>query len=192
MKSSSQIQTIPVKYVRECGVARPLSSTVRSICRQRVPQLLMRYLVTFDESSSQGQVAMVVYEWKDVKYLGVITSMTDDSLPVSNPLQHVCCLSNSTPSRRPTYAQQMHSEAASAHMKISENSSSRLMTGPPFPRQLSGLPALPLTRPVTHPWVHQISGIILRAILLRRTIIETRPRGEHESFITFLDNRMIP
>lgn len=37
--------------------------------------------VTFDESSSQGQVAMVIYEWKDVKYLGVTTSMTDDSLP---------------------------------------------------------------------------------------------------------------
>jgi hypothetical protein len=31
---------------------------------------------------------MVIYEWKDVKYLGAITSTTDDSLPVSNPLQH--------------------------------------------------------------------------------------------------------
>ncbi|KAF8445576.1 protein PTM1 [Boletus edulis BED1] len=37
--------------------------------------------VTFDASSSHGQVAMVVYEWKDVKYLGKITSETDDSLP---------------------------------------------------------------------------------------------------------------
>ncbi|KAG6380865.1 lung seven transmembrane receptor-domain-containing protein [Boletus reticuloceps] len=40
--------------------------------------------VTFDASSSHGQVAMVVYEWKDVKYLGKITSETDDSLPVSD------------------------------------------------------------------------------------------------------------
>jgi hypothetical protein len=31
---------------------------------------------------------MVIYEWKDVKYLGVTTSTTDDTLPVSNPLQH--------------------------------------------------------------------------------------------------------
>jgi hypothetical protein len=37
--------------------------------------------VTFDESSSQGQLAMVIYEWKDVKYLGVTTSTTDDTLP---------------------------------------------------------------------------------------------------------------
>jgi hypothetical protein len=29
---------------------------------------------------------MVIYEWKDVKYLGVITSELDDSLPVSSPL----------------------------------------------------------------------------------------------------------
>ena len=28
---------------------------------------------------------MVIYEWNDVKYLGVTTSMSDDSLPVSNP-----------------------------------------------------------------------------------------------------------
>ncbi|KAG8219491.1 lung seven transmembrane receptor-domain-containing protein [Butyriboletus roseoflavus] len=37
--------------------------------------------VTFDAGSSQGQVAMVIYEWKDVKYLGRVTSETDDSLP---------------------------------------------------------------------------------------------------------------
>ena len=27
---------------------------------------------------------MVIYEWKDVKYLGSATSETDDSLPVSD------------------------------------------------------------------------------------------------------------
>ncbi|CAK5264482.1 unnamed protein product, partial [Mycena citricolor] len=37
--------------------------------------------VTFD-ASSQGQLAMVIYEWSDVQYLGKITSYTDDELPV--------------------------------------------------------------------------------------------------------------
>ncbi|KAI0347767.1 hypothetical protein BDW22DRAFT_17032 [Trametopsis cervina] len=36
--------------------------------------------VTYD-SSSQGQLSMVIYEWRDIEYLGKITSMTDDSLP---------------------------------------------------------------------------------------------------------------
>ncbi|KAJ6503337.1 lung seven transmembrane receptor-domain-containing protein [Mycena vitilis] len=36
--------------------------------------------VTF-EAESQGQLAMVVYEWSDVQYLGKITSFTDDELP---------------------------------------------------------------------------------------------------------------
>ncbi|KAK7465358.1 hypothetical protein VKT23_005337 [Stygiomarasmius scandens] len=36
--------------------------------------------VTF-EPSSQGQVAMVIYEWADAPYLGKITSMTDEYLP---------------------------------------------------------------------------------------------------------------
>ncbi|KAJ7110018.1 lung seven transmembrane receptor-domain-containing protein [Mycena epipterygia] len=36
--------------------------------------------VTFD-ASSQGQLAMLVYEWSDVQYLGKITSFTDDDLP---------------------------------------------------------------------------------------------------------------
>ncbi|THH19061.1 hypothetical protein EW146_g2036 [Bondarzewia mesenterica] len=38
--------------------------------------------VSFD-STSQGQLAMVIYEWKDSPYLGKVTSETDDSLPVS-------------------------------------------------------------------------------------------------------------
>ncbi|KAL1748972.1 lung seven transmembrane receptor-domain-containing protein [Schizophyllum fasciatum] len=36
--------------------------------------------VTFD-ASSQGQVAMVIYEWADWQYLGVETSVTEDYLP---------------------------------------------------------------------------------------------------------------
>jgi hypothetical protein len=45
------------------------------------PTLLMLDLVTFD-STSQGQVAMVIYEWSDVEYLGKVTSTVGD-LPVS-------------------------------------------------------------------------------------------------------------
>ncbi|KAJ7246326.1 lung seven transmembrane receptor-domain-containing protein [Mycena haematopus] len=36
--------------------------------------------VTF-EDASQGQLAMVVYEWSDVQYLGKITSFSNDELP---------------------------------------------------------------------------------------------------------------
>ncbi|KAJ3556522.1 hypothetical protein NM688_g1987 [Phlebia brevispora] len=35
--------------------------------------------VTFDESS-QGQLAMVIYEWKDMPYLGKVTSTTGDDI----------------------------------------------------------------------------------------------------------------
>ena len=40
------------------------------------------YVATFD-SSSQGQLAMVIYEWKDVEYLGKVTSNADELYPVS-------------------------------------------------------------------------------------------------------------
>lgn len=36
---------------------------------------------TFD-STSEGQLAMVIYEWRDMSYLGKITSYIDESLPV--------------------------------------------------------------------------------------------------------------
>ncbi|KAI0697538.1 lung seven transmembrane receptor-domain-containing protein [Cytidiella melzeri] len=36
--------------------------------------------VTFG-SSSQGQLSMVIYEWRDMQYLGKVTSMVDDLLP---------------------------------------------------------------------------------------------------------------
>jgi hypothetical protein len=40
--------------------------------------------VSFD-STSQGDLAMVIYEWADVKYLGKVTTPADDEtdLPVS-------------------------------------------------------------------------------------------------------------
>ncbi|KAL4070596.1 protein PTM1 [Scleroderma citrinum] len=37
--------------------------------------------VTFDYQTSHGQVAMAIYEWRDVKYFGVATSESDTSLP---------------------------------------------------------------------------------------------------------------
>ncbi len=39
------------------------------------------------EATSQGNVAMVVYEWADAQYLGKVTSRTDDLLPVSSVLR---------------------------------------------------------------------------------------------------------
>ena len=52
-------------------------------------------LVSFD-STSQGHLAMVIYEWKDYQYLGKVTSETE-YLPVSIALcehprrAHVLC-----------------------------------------------------------------------------------------------------
>ena len=49
--------------------------------------LTSSHTVTFDKSS-QGQLAAVIYEWSDVKYLGKTTSYIED-LPVSvGPRQH--------------------------------------------------------------------------------------------------------
>ena len=39
------------------------------------------HTVSFD-ARSQGQLAMVIYEWGDNEMLGKITSMEDDTLPV--------------------------------------------------------------------------------------------------------------
>jgi hypothetical protein len=39
--------------------------------------------VTFD-ATSQGQLAMAIYEWQDVSYLGKVT-IGDEDLPVSVP-----------------------------------------------------------------------------------------------------------
>ncbi|KAK7041690.1 hypothetical protein VNI00_008979 [Paramarasmius palmivorus] len=44
--------------------------------------------VTFD-AKSQGQLAMVIYEWTDAPYLGKITSMSDDTRP-SEKKTYIC------------------------------------------------------------------------------------------------------
>lgn len=62
--------------------------------------------VTFD-SSSQGQVAMVIYEWADAQYLGKVTDPTDDSLPVSSPdiqATNIMCSDTDFLSRKPLCA----------------------------------------------------------------------------------------
>ncbi|KLO20660.1 hypothetical protein SCHPADRAFT_918102 [Schizopora paradoxa] len=68
-----------------CGVAAyevPISDTDYSsqVCSGMWGGSSAYINVTFD-ASSQGQLAMVIYEWKDVDMLGKVTSMTDDSLP---------------------------------------------------------------------------------------------------------------
>ncbi|KAJ7070846.1 lung seven transmembrane receptor-domain-containing protein [Mycena amicta] len=39
------------------------------------------YINTTFDATSEGQLAMVIYEWGDVQYLGKVTSMTDEDLP---------------------------------------------------------------------------------------------------------------
>ena len=88
-------------------------------------------VVTFD-SSSQGQLAMVIYEWKDMQYLGKVTSMVDDMLPVSDPSRVPTCLRYLTHcSRRHTYARPTLSEVASATTHSSAASSSTSQKGSP-------------------------------------------------------------
>lgn len=59
-------------------------------------------------AESQGEVAMVIYEWQDVIYLGKQTS-TDEYLPVryliSKPLCYVVQSNDFVASRRRTYVQ---------------------------------------------------------------------------------------
>jgi hypothetical protein len=50
--------------------------------------------VSFD-ATSQGQLAMVIYEWSDAKYLGKVTEFSDEDLPVSLPLSLMLYLSGS-------------------------------------------------------------------------------------------------
>lgn len=41
-----------------------------------------RVQVSFD-SGSQGQAALIMYEWKDAPYLGKVTNAVDETMPVS-------------------------------------------------------------------------------------------------------------
>jgi hypothetical protein len=52
----------------------------RQICSGMWANSKTHINITFDKSS-QGQLAMVVYEWSDSRYLGKVTSLSDDSLP---------------------------------------------------------------------------------------------------------------
>jgi hypothetical protein len=75
-------------------------------CDYGVPSDIKPALVSFD-STSQGHLAMVIYEWKDYQYLGKVTSKTDEYLPVSIVLPSdrntLICLA----SRRHMYAPPM-------------------------------------------------------------------------------------
>ena len=64
------------------------SDLTRQICSGMWANQNTYINVSFD-ATSQGQLAMVIYEWSDVKYLGKVTSDSDDDLPVS-PLPNSC------------------------------------------------------------------------------------------------------
>ncbi|KAG1754854.1 lung seven transmembrane receptor-domain-containing protein [Suillus paluster] len=87
MRQNSKLQAIALGVLAACSLAAgyevPFSDSdySRQVCSGMWASQSTFINVTFDESSSQGQVAMVIYEWKDVEYLGVTTSTTDDSLP---------------------------------------------------------------------------------------------------------------
>ena len=51
--------------------------------------------VTFD-ATSQGQLAMAIYEWQDVSYLGKVT-IGDNDLPVSVPYHPILAPAYSYP-----------------------------------------------------------------------------------------------
>ncbi|KAG2367769.1 protein PTM1 [Suillus spraguei] len=87
MHRNSKLQAIALGVLSACSFAAGYevefsdADYSRQVCSGMWASQSTFINVTFDESSSQGQVAMVIYEWKDVKYLGVDTSKTDDSLP---------------------------------------------------------------------------------------------------------------
>ncbi|OAX43046.1 hypothetical protein K503DRAFT_789806 [Rhizopogon vinicolor AM-OR11-026] len=84
---TSKLQAIALAVLSACSLAAGYevqfsdSDYSRQVCSGMWGSSNTFINVTFEESSSHGQVAMVMYEWKDVKYLGVTTSMSDDSLP---------------------------------------------------------------------------------------------------------------
>ena len=83
LKSLSQTRTMIVKYAQACGQTSRPSSMVRTFYNVTKPFCNAQCtLVTFD-STSQGQLAMVIYEWHDAPYLGKVTSYINDFYPVS-------------------------------------------------------------------------------------------------------------
>lgn len=77
------------KYVVGCGeVLKPISMVFNIPSSSALCVLYFR-AVSFD-NTSPANLAMVIYEWKDVKYLGkTTTSTTDEDLPVSLSIPQV-------------------------------------------------------------------------------------------------------
>ena len=63
------------------GPSAFINGMLRSFQRRVI--CLTRLIVSF-AASSQGQLAMVIYEWADAKYLGNATGSADENLPVSS------------------------------------------------------------------------------------------------------------
>lgn len=81
-RSQCPTPTMTGKYVLECGPASPHTSMVST--SGSLHDSYSSRAVTFNKPS-QGQLALVVYEWGDMEHLGKVTSTVDD-LPVSIPL----------------------------------------------------------------------------------------------------------
>ena len=80
MKFQYSTRTTLGKYAPGCGTVKIHSSMVCTFTSSEA--LVELGLVSF-ESNSQGQLAMVIYEWSDYQYLGKVTSEIDEYLPVS-------------------------------------------------------------------------------------------------------------
>ena len=88
MRYQSLTQIMTARSAQECGVANPRISMVRLPGTRLTVLNSHKVPVTFD-AKSQGQLAMVVYEWGDMAYLGKVTSTVNTELPVSTcPLSH--------------------------------------------------------------------------------------------------------
>ncbi|KAG6876836.1 hypothetical protein C0992_011599 [Termitomyces sp. T32_za158] len=74
-------ESIPTTY--------PRPDYYRQVCTGMWASKSTYINVSFD-ATSQGQVAMVIYEWADAGYLGKSTDATDDYLPVS--ITNACAL----------------------------------------------------------------------------------------------------
>lgn len=84
---------------------------------------------------------MVVYEWKDMSYLGKVTSQEDEFMPVSCPSRMPTCARDANNHRRRHMsARLMQSEGASVTPHNSAASSSTFQRGSRSTRPASGRP----------------------------------------------------
>ena len=86
MKFQYSTRTTLGKYAPGCGAVKIHSSMVCTFTSSEA--LVELGLVSF-ESNSQGQLAMVIYEWSDYQYLGKVTSEIDEYLPVSSSVSPI-------------------------------------------------------------------------------------------------------